>query len=100
MFQSMADEHYEHHLSEQQKHTLYDISKRCQDLLKDIRKKLDDYGEFNVNTNNFRGAIKLFWKRLVFDQTVVRELQHQVGEKVQDLTLFLAHLNWYDTALV
>ncbi|CAI7565300.1 unnamed protein product [Penicillium viridicatum] len=59
----------------------------------DIRKKLDDYGEFNVNTNNFRGTMKLFWKRFVWDQTAVRELQHQVGERVQDLTLFLAHLN-------
>lgn len=32
--------------------------------------------------------MKLFWKRFVQDQTAVRELRYQVGERVQDLTLF------------
>lgn len=32
--------------------------------------------------------MKLFWKRFVWDQTAVRELRYQVGERVQDLTLF------------
>ncbi|KAJ5978365.1 hypothetical protein N7501_001707 [Penicillium viridicatum] len=83
MFQCMANEHYDRLLSEQQKHTLYDISKNCQLLLRDIRKKLDDYGEFNVNTNNFRGTMKLFWKRFVWDQTAkgVEQIVQHLNEK-------------------
>ncbi|KAI2734442.1 hypothetical protein DTO013E5_9989 [Penicillium roqueforti] len=93
MFQSITAEHHDHHLSEQQKGTLSDITKRCQLLLGEIRKKLDYYAEFD-GTKNFRGAVQLVWKRFLWDETEVTEFREQISQRVKDLTLLLAHLNW------
>ncbi|KAJ5873180.1 hypothetical protein N7455_003723 [Penicillium solitum] len=93
MFQSITAEHHDHHLSEQQKSTLSDITKRCQLILGEVRKKLDYYAEFD-GTKNFRGAVQLFWKRFLWDEKEVTEFREQIRQRVKDLTLLLAHLNW------
>ncbi|KAJ6178059.1 hypothetical protein N7519_008520 [Penicillium mononematosum] len=95
IFQSITAEHHDHHLSEQQKDTLSDITKRCQLILGEVRKKLDYYAEFD-GTKNFLGAVQLFWKRFLWDEKEATGFREQIRQRVNDLTLLLGHLNLYD----
>lgn len=65
-------------LNERQKMILRDITGSCHNVLLDLRKILDKYGNLQTRGGTFGNRVKRVWKRLDFEPEDIRQLRDRL----------------------
>jgi peptidoglycan hydrolase CwlO-like protein len=83
----------ERELNDQQKRDLEDIDKGCRNVLDELERILDKYGELRSDTESIGKRIKRVWKRLKWEPDDIRELRDRITSNVTLLNTFLGRIS-------
>jgi hypothetical protein len=80
-------------LDNQQKLDLKQIGVSCQNVLKDLEKTLEKYGEVVRSHGPMSKKIKKVWKRLQWEPDDVRELRDRITSNITLLNTYLERVS-------
>ena len=76
-------------LSRQREESLGSLSVACREVLEDLEKTLDKYGELGSKTGFLSGRAKRSWKRLTWEPDDIRVLRSRITSNITMLNTYL-----------
>lgn len=80
-------------LGDEQRTQIRDILDGCGNVLRDLEKVVNNYGELKSGTGSFGDRVKRVWKKLNWEPEDVRELRARVTSNIGLLNVFLARIS-------
>jgi hypothetical protein len=78
-----------------QKADLQEITGNCHNILCDLEKTLDKYGELQTHGGNLGKRVKRVWKRLKWEPEDIRELRDRISSNVTLLNTYTTRISGY-----
>jgi len=79
----------------QQNADLQEIAGSCHNVLIDLEKILDEYGELGSHSGDLGKRVKRAWKRLKWEPEDIRELRDRITSNVALLNTFIGRISRY-----
>ena len=92
VLENIDDVQSQRNLTNEQRRRLDKIGQGCHNVLKELKKILDECQELDSSAKNTSGKLRRVWKRFQWNQENIDELRTQIILNINALSAFLAQI--------